>query len=56
MNNKKNFPITHKNVLLRGSILKNSEFAIGIVCYVGKGTKVMQNSINAREKKSLLEN
>lgn len=33
-----------KNLLLRGVTLKNTEFAYGIVLYVGNQTKIMMNS------------
>lgn len=47
--------LNQKNLLLRGSILKNTEFIIGIICFVGHNTKIMQNSTKSRKKLSLLE-
>ena len=32
-----------KNVLFRGSTLKNTDYVYGIVIYVGNDTKIMQN-------------
>ena len=48
-------PLNANNFLLRGCILRNTEFAIGVVAYTGHQTKVMLNSIRARPKKSTLE-
>lgn len=33
-----------KNLLLRGSVLKNTEWVIGVCAYTGKDTKIMKNS------------
>ena len=55
INGNVNIPLDNNNIILRGSILKNTDFVIGVVCYSGHQTKVMMNSIKAREKKSLLE-
>jgi len=33
-----------KNMILKGSVLKNTEYVIGIVIYTGKNTKIMKNS------------
>ena len=53
--NNVNIPLDNNNIILRGSSLKNTDYIIGVVCYSGHQTKVMMNSIKAREKKSLLE-
>ncbi|KAJ3120136.1 hypothetical protein HK098_004823 [Nowakowskiella sp. JEL0407] len=49
------FPINVQNVLLRGSVLRNTEFAIGIVLNVGKATKVVINSGMTPLKKSRID-
>lgn len=49
------FPLDDKQVLLRGCILRNIAFAIGITVYTGKDTKIMMNSSESRVKKSKLE-
>jgi phospholipid-transporting ATPase len=36
-------PLSIKNLLLRGTSVKNTEFAFGIVVYVGMETKIMKN-------------
>lgn len=45
----------YSNFLLRGSSLRNTEFAIGIAVYVGANTRIMRNSVQSRNKKSKLE-
>ena len=42
--------------MLRGSILRSTEFAIGIVIYVGKETKINLNSVKSERKRSWLLN
>lgn len=37
-------PISAKNLLLRGTMLKNTNWVIGLVVYTGKDAKIMQNS------------
>jgi phospholipid-transporting ATPase len=48
--------LTHKNLLLRGSILKNTQFVIGLVCYTGHRTKIMMNTTDSVENISKVEN
>lgn len=48
-------PLSNDNIILRGSVLKNTDWAIGITVYTGQETKIMQNSCKARFKKSLME-
>lgn len=45
----------YSNFLLRGSSLRNAEFAIGIAIYTGPDTRIMQNSVKSRIKTSYLE-
>jgi phospholipid-transporting ATPase len=42
-------------VLLKGSILRNTDWCYGIAVYTGHQTKVMKNSLKARVKKSKIE-
>lgn len=44
-----------KNLLLRGSVLRNTELVWGLVLYTGHETKIMMNSIKAKPKRSKLE-
>jgi phospholipid-translocating ATPase len=37
-------PISINNLLLRGTVLKNSEWALGVVVYTGQETKIMLNA------------
>ena len=46
--------LTWRNLLLRGSILRSTEFAIGIVIYVGKETKINLNTRKTQRKISWL--
>lgn len=48
-----NFDIN--NFMYRGSILRNVEWAIGIVLYTGHDTKIMLNSISGKYKTSKVE-
>ena len=43
------------NVLLRGSIMRNTEYVFGLAIYQGHDTKIMQNSSKAKMKFSKLE-
>ena len=45
----------HENLLLRGSSLRNSEWAVGAVVYSGHETKIMKNSPKSRAKRSQLD-
>ena len=45
-----------ESMLLRGSVLRNTDAAYGIVIFAGHETKVMQNSAKAEPKWSNLEN
>lgn len=42
-------------LLYRESVLRNTEYVIGVVAYVGKYTKSMMNSIGGRDKMSTIE-
>ena len=41
--------------LLRGTSVRNIDWAIGIVVYTGHDTRVMMNSFKTRAKKSTVE-
>ena len=49
------YPLDNRNVLLRGCILRNTNWAIGLVVYTGLESKLMMNSSAARSKRSKLE-
>lgn len=48
-------PLGADQVLLKGSILRNTAYVYGIAVYTGHQTKVMENSLKARVKKSKVE-
>ena len=45
-------PIDPDQILLRGSCLRNCEWAIGVCVYSGHETKIMKNGTNAKAKTS----
>ena len=47
--------VSNEQVLLRGCSLRNTKFAIGLVIYVGKETKQMQNSGPLKRKSTSLD-
>ena len=55
MKNETVHPLSADQVLLKGSILRNTGTIHGIACYTGHQTKVMKNSLKARVKKSKVE-
>lgn len=44
--------INMRNMILKGCTLKNTSWAVGIVIYTGKNTKIMKNSKNPKVKVS----
>ena len=53
--NKNEFYFNQKNFLLRGMILRQTDYIIGCAIYVGHNTKVMINSPKLKNKQSKLE-
>ena len=47
--------LDEKNILLKGTLLSNTKYAIGLVLYTGKETKIILNSQKSPLKKSHLE-
>lgn len=43
-------PLTARNVLLRGCMLRNTEWALGAVVYTGKESKIQMNAVEAAQK------
>jgi magnesium-transporting ATPase (P-type) len=48
-------PLNADNMLLRGAVLRNTEWAIGLSCFTGKDTKLVQNSVETPSKFSQLD-
>ena len=48
-------PLSTDQILLRGSSLRNTEYAYGVVVFTGHETKIMMNSMGSRAKFSKLE-
>ena len=46
--------VSNRNFAMRGSVVKNTNFVIGIVVYVGTDTKAYQNSKTHKRKQSWL--
>jgi phospholipid-translocating P-type ATPase (flippase) len=49
------FPVNNDNVFLRGSQLRNTAVAVGIVLFTGRDTKLMKNSSEKRHKMSNID-
>ncbi|KAI8889016.1 phospholipid-translocating P-type ATPase [Backusella circina FSU 941] len=47
--------VTYNNIMLRGCVLRNTEWAIGIVVYTGDDTKIMLNSGRTPSKRSKMQ-
>ncbi|XP_014516837.1 phospholipid-transporting ATPase 1 [Vigna radiata var. radiata] len=48
-------PLNQSNIVLRGCMLKNTDWIIGVVVYAGQQTKAMLNSAASPSKRSKLE-
>lgn len=44
-----------QNMLLRGTVLKNTHYIVGLVAYTGQETKIMMNQGNFKNKTSVVE-
>lgn len=51
----RSYPLDNRQVLLRGSVLRNTEWAVGVIVYTGHESKIMMNASSARSKRSKLE-
>lgn len=56
LNNDEKEAIKYNNVLLRGSILRNTKWVIGVVVYTGSETKIVMNGGITPVKKSRISN
>ena len=48
-------PLGAEHLLLRGAVLRNTEWALGMACFTGTDTKLSQNTIEAPTKFSQLD-
>jgi hypothetical protein len=48
-------PLGAENILLRGAVLRNTEWALGVACYCGNDSKLAKNSIKVPSKFSRLD-
>ena len=53
--NEKIVPLENDNILLRGTILRNTDWCYGVVIFAGKDTKLMQNSGKAKFKRTSID-
>lgn len=49
------FPVGARNLILRGCMMRNTKWLVGMVVYTGSQTKVMKKAGGARSKLSLIE-
>ena len=52
---KESFPVDMQMALLRGTVLRNTKWAIGIVIYTGEDTKIVMNAGGTPSKRSKVE-
>eukprot|EP00537_Pseudo-nitzschia_pungens_P017531 CAMPEP_0172409442 /NCGR_PEP_ID=MMETSP1061-20121228/76369_1 /TAXON_ID=37318 /ORGANISM="Pseudo-nitzschia pungens, Strain cf. pungens" /LENGTH=1620 /DNA_ID=CAMNT_0013145597 /DNA_START=1731 /DNA_END=6593 /DNA_ORIENTATION=+ len=52
---KRTLPLGAENLLMRGSVLRNTEWAIGLICFTGTDTKISQNTVESPAKFSQLD-
>ena len=48
-------PLNAENLLLRGAVLRNTEWVIGVACFTGADTKLVMNSVATPSKFSQLD-
>ena len=54
-NNIINFPLTINQMILKGSVIKNTGWVVGFAIYIGSNSKIIMNSKKPRIKLSLIE-
>jgi phospholipid-translocating ATPase len=52
---KETFPVDMQMMLLRGTVLRNTGWVVGVVCYTGEDTKIVMNSGGTPSKRSKVE-
>lgn len=48
-------PLGAENILLRGAVVRNTEWILGVACFTGEETKLVQNSFETPSKFSQLD-
>lgn len=51
----KNYSLDNEFILLRGTVLRNTVWAYGVVIFAGKDTKLMQNSGKTKLKRTSID-
>ncbi len=49
------FPLDNDRILLRGAVLRNTNWCYGVVIFAGKDTKLMQNSGKTKFKRTSID-
>jgi magnesium-transporting ATPase (P-type) len=49
------FPLDNDRVVLRGCVLRNTQWCYGVVIFAGKDTKLMQNSGKTKFKRTSID-
>lgn len=49
------YPLDNDKVVLRGCILRNTQWCYGVVIFAGKDTKLMQNSGKTKFKRTSID-
>lgn len=49
------FPLDNEKILLRGCVIRNTQWCYGVVVFAGKDTKLMQNSGKATFKRTTID-
>ena len=51
----KQYALDNDNIVLRGAILRNTNWCYGVVIFAGKDTKLMQNSGKTKFKRTSID-
>ncbi len=51
----KTYPLDNDRILLRGAVLRNTDWCYGVVVFAGRDTKLMQNSGKTKFKRTSID-
>nr|XP_023017891.1 probable phospholipid-transporting ATPase IM [Leptinotarsa decemlineata] len=51
----RSFPLDNEKIMLRGCVLRNTQWCYGVVIFAGKDTKLMQNSGKSKFKRTSID-